>query len=74
MFLDSVDAAGREKNHQYIMTIMEEKMKEIGKDTVIQIVTGNASSYKKAGFELEKKYRPSGHHVQPIALTSCSKH
>lgn len=36
LFLDLVNASKKEKNYQYIMEIIEQKIKEIGKHRVVQ--------------------------------------
>ena len=56
MFLNPVNAEGEVKNRHYITKKLEDCIKEVGAQNVIQIITDNASAYKDVGAIMESKY------------------
>ena len=56
IFLNSVNAEGEVKNMHYIVEKLEDCIKEVGTQNVIQIRTDNASACKAAGAIVESKY------------------
>lgn len=66
VFLKSVDASHMKKNAQYIELLLDEIIQDVGPENVVQIVTDNASAFKKAGRELQKKY--------PLFWIPCAAH
>ena len=49
VFLKSVDVSDKIKDHVYIEKLMKEVINEVGRENVVQIVTDNRSTFKKAG-------------------------
>jgi hypothetical protein len=66
VFLDSVDSSEHIKNSDYLKGLLKKYIDKVGKKNVVQIVTDNASAYKKAGKALEKE-----HHIY---WTPCAAH
>ncbi|KAK3211888.1 hypothetical protein Dsin_016594 [Dipteronia sinensis] len=56
VFLKSVDASTIVKDATLLFKLLDEVVEEVGEDIVVQVVTDNASNYKKAGEQL---------HIQP---------
>ena len=56
MFLKSVDASNKIKDHKYIYKLLKNVIKEVGVDNVVQIVTKNGSAFMKARKVLMKKF------------------
>ena len=56
VFLKSVDASNNIKYHKHIYELLKTIIKEVGQDNVVQIVTGNGSTFMKVGKQLMKKY------------------
>ena len=56
IFLKSVDASNKIKDHQYIYGLLKNVVKEVGEKNIVQIVTDNGSAFVKAGKKLMKKY------------------
>ncbi|KAK2645469.1 hypothetical protein Ddye_020664 [Dipteronia dyeriana] len=55
MFLNSVDASNAVKDATMLFWLLDEVVEVVGKDLVVQVVTDNASNYKKASEMLMKK-------------------
>ncbi|KAK1588511.1 hypothetical protein Q3G72_024175 [Acer saccharum] len=55
VFLKSIDASNVVKNATLLFNLLDEVVEEVGEDIVVQVVTDNASNYKKAGEMLMKK-------------------
>ena len=66
VFLKSVDASDKIKDHMYIYGLMRGVVQSIGSKNVVQIVTDNGSNYKKAGQLLMEKYN--------LYWTPCAAH
>jgi len=49
MFLNSVNIEGEVKNRHYIAEKLEDYIREVGTQNVIQIITNNACACKVAG-------------------------
>jgi len=56
VFLNSVNAEGEVKNQHYSAEKLEDCIKEVGAQNVIQIITDNASACKAACAIVESKY------------------
>ena len=56
IFLKSIDASDNIKDNKYIYGFLKDKIKEVGEENVVQIVTDNASIFVKVGKLLMKKY------------------
>ncbi|KAL8511415.1 hypothetical protein ACS0TY_017991 [Phlomoides rotata] len=56
MFLKAIDASGIIKDGEYVSSLFEEAIKEVGESNVVQIITDNASNYKSAGSMIESRY------------------
>ena len=56
IFMRSVDASHEIKNANYLYKLMDEMVQEVGERRVVQIVTDNEASYKKAGKLLMRKW------------------
>ena len=69
VFLKSVDASNYIKDHKYIYELLKTIIKEVGQDNVVQIVTGNGSTFMKVGKQLMKKYNLYWTHVWRTAST-----
>ena len=57
MFLKSIDASGKTKNAEYLCEVMDEVLKEVGEENVVQIVIDNAANYVVAGKLLMERHR-----------------
>ncbi|KAK2652713.1 hypothetical protein Ddye_012569 [Dipteronia dyeriana] len=55
VFLKLVDASDVVKDATLLFELLDSVVEEVGEDLVIQVVTDNASNYKKAGEMLMKK-------------------
>lgn len=66
-FLKSVDASDEVKNADYLFTLLDQIVEEVGEKNVIQVITNNASAYKKAGEKLMEKR-------QTLYWTPCAAH
>ena len=67
VFHKSVNTSVHDKNADYIFGLMDDTVEEVGKKYVVQIITYNQSSYKKAS-ELLMQKRPH------LFWTSCAAH
>lgn len=67
VFLRSVDASGIVKNGVRLAALLGSIVDEVGAENVVQIITDNASAYKRAGRILEGKY-------QTLVWTPCAAH
>jgi len=67
IFLNSVNAEGEVKNWHYIVEKLEDCIKEVGPQNVIQIITDNVSACKAAGAIVESKF-------SHIFCTPCAMH
>jgi len=67
IFLNSVNAEGEVKNQHYVAEKLEDCIKEVGAQNVIQIITDNAFACKAAGVIVESRY-------PHIFWTSCVVH
>jgi len=47
-FLESIDASGEVHDAYLLADLLEERIEQIGKDKVVQVVTDNGSNYKAA--------------------------
>jgi len=56
MFLNSVNAEEEVKNWHYIAEKLEDCIKEVGAQNVLQIITENAFACKAAGAIMESKF------------------
>lgn len=56
MFLKAVDASGITKDGEYVGSLFQEAIKEVGESNVVQIITDNARNYKSAGNMIESRY------------------
>lgn len=66
VFLKSIDASDKIKDHQYIYGLMKKAVEEVGKTNVVQVVTDNGSAFVKAGKKLMKEY--------DLFWTPCAAH
>ena len=55
MFLKSIDASEAVKDATLLFNLLDSVVEEVGENLVVQVVTDNASNYKKAGEMLMKK-------------------
>ncbi|KAM0018998.1 putative HAT dimerization domain, ribonuclease H-like superfamily [Helianthus debilis subsp. tardiflorus] len=67
VFLKTVDASNCVKDADKIFELLDGVIEEIGEDIVVQVVTDNASNYKKAGEMLMKKRKK-------LYWTPCAAH
>lgn len=56
MFLKSIDTSSLTKDAETLFTIFDSVVQEIGVEYIVQLITDNASAYKKAGKKLQQKY------------------
>ena len=54
--MNSVNVEGEKKSKDFITSKLEDCIKEVGSQNVIQIITDNASACKGAGAIIEGKY------------------
>ena len=73
VFLKSVDALNNIKDHKYIYKILNNVIKEVGVDNVVQIVTDNRSTFLKAWKLLMKSLTYMVPYVRHTASTYCLK-
>ncbi|XP_050384970.1 uncharacterized protein LOC126801599 [Argentina anserina] len=66
-FLKSIDASGSVKNCSLMLKYVDEGVREVGEENVVQIITDNASNYKNAGLRLMQRRLK-------LWLTSCAAH
>ena len=45
MFLKSIDASSHVKNATYLCEAIEEVIKEVGEENIVQVVTDNVANY-----------------------------
>lgn len=56
MFLKSVEASKVIKDYKYIGGLLEDVIKEVEQENVVQIITDNDNNFKKAGKKLMEKH------------------
>ncbi|XP_065633406.1 uncharacterized protein LOC136069132 [Quercus suber] len=56
MFLKSIDTSGLTKDVETLFKIFDSVVQEIGVEYIVQLITDNAFTYKKAGKKLQQKY------------------
>ncbi|XP_050290083.1 uncharacterized protein LOC126728272 [Quercus robur] len=56
IFLKSIDTSGLTKDAETLFNIFDSVVQEIGVEYIVQLITDNASAYKKAGKKLQQKY------------------
>ncbi|XP_065636780.1 uncharacterized protein LOC112033391 [Quercus suber] len=56
MFLKSIDTSGLTKDAETLFNIFDSVVQEIGVEYIVQLITDNASTYKKAGKQLQQRY------------------
>ena len=56
MFLKSIDASSHVKNAKFLYETIEEVIREVGEENVVQAVTNNAANYVVAGKILTSKF------------------
>ena len=56
MFLRSIDASSRVKNAKFLCETIEEVIREVGEENVVQVVTDNAANYVAAGKNLTSTF------------------
>ena len=56
MFLKSIDTSSLTKDAETLFNIFDSVVQEIGVEYIVQLITDNASAYKKAGKKLQQKY------------------
>ncbi|XP_075665771.1 uncharacterized protein LOC142635513 [Castanea sativa] len=56
MFLKSIDTSGLTKDAETLFNIFDSVVQEIGVEYIVQLITDNASAYKKARKKLQQKY------------------
>ncbi|KAK9984210.1 hypothetical protein SO802_033735 [Lithocarpus litseifolius] len=56
MFLKSIDTSGLTKDAETLFNIFDSLVQEIGVEYIVQLITDNASAYKKDGKKLQQKY------------------
>lgn len=49
VFLKSIDASSHVKNAKYLCEAIEEVIREVGEENVVQVVTDNAANFVAAG-------------------------
>ena len=65
--MKSIDALGKTKNAKYLCEIIDEVIKDVGEENVVQIVTDNAANYVAAGKLLMERH-------PHIFWTPCAAH
>ena len=78
VFKKSIDASANIKDAQYLFTLMDEMVEEIGEHRVVQVVTDNEASYKAAGRLLMEKrthlyWVPCAAHCLDLMLEDIGK-
>ena len=66
IFLKSVDASNKIKDHAYVYELLKKVITEVGKANVVQIVIDNGSAFVKAGKKLMGRYH--------LYWTPCAAH
>ncbi|XP_019179253.1 PREDICTED: uncharacterized protein LOC109174471 [Ipomoea nil] len=66
-FLESVDASSESHDARMLPGLLEQKVEEVGKENVVQIVTDNGANYKAAGKLLEER-------IRTLFWTPCAAH
>lgn len=56
MFLRSIDASSCVKNAKFLCETIEEVIREVGEENVVQVVTDNAANYVVVGKILTSKF------------------
>ena len=56
MFLRFIDASSRVKNAKFLYETIEEVIREVGENNVVQVVTDNAANYVAAGKNLTSNF------------------
>ena len=56
-FMKSLDASDTIKNGELMFKYLDEMVKEIGKENVVQVIIDNASNYVNVGTRLMEKRR-----------------
>ena len=59
MFLKSIDASSHVKNAKFLCEPIEEVIREVGEENVVQVVTENATNYVAAGKILTSNFLSS---------------
>ncbi|CAL8115611.1 unnamed protein product [Prunus armeniaca] len=77
-FLKSIDASDSIKNGMLLFKHLDDVVKEVGEEHVIQVITDNASNYKNAGVKLMEKrkklwWTPCAAHCIDLMLEDISK-
>ncbi|CAL2278771.1 unnamed protein product [Prunus armeniaca] len=77
-FLKSIDASDSIKNGTLLFTYLDDVVKEVGEEHVIQVITDNASNYKNAEVKLMEKrkklwWTPCAAHCIDLMLEDISK-
>jgi Protein of unknown function (DUF 659) len=78
VFLKSVDSSGDFKDAEKLFSMLDEIIKEIGEENVVQVVTDSASAYVSAGELLMAKrkklfWNPCAAHVMDLMLEDIGK-
>ena len=78
IFLKSVDVSDVVKDANLLFKMLDDVVEEVGEDIVIQVITDNASNYKKAGeLLMEKRKRlwwtPCAAHCIDLILEDIGK-
>ena len=66
MFLKSINASNKLKDHSYIYDLLKEVMNDVGKKNVVQIATDNGSAFVKAEKKMMEKFN--------LYWTPCAAH
>ncbi|XP_021803759.1 uncharacterized protein LOC110748023 [Prunus avium] len=77
-FLKSIDASDSIKNGTLLFKYLDDVVKEVGEEHVIQVITDNASNYKNVGVKLMEKrkklwWTPCAAHCIDLMLEDISK-
>ena len=59
MFLRSIDVSSHVKNAKFLSEAIEEVIREVGEENVVQVVTDNAANYVAAGKILTSNFLSS---------------
>ena len=57
MFLRSIDASSHVKNAKFLCMAIEEVIREVGEENIVQVVTDNAANYVATGKILTSKFK-----------------
>ena len=55
MFLKSVDASNKMKDGKLLFKLLDDMVEEVGEESIVQVISDNASAYKYAGSLLMEK-------------------